>query len=211
MTVQKLLIATLNEGKLVEFKRLLADFPWQVVSLRDFPHFEPGPETGTSFAANAMAKAVQAARALNLPTAADDSGLEVDALGGLPGIYSARFGGPELDDQGRNALLLEQLSGLPPAARTARYRIALALVPPSGSAANAFLVEGKVEGWIGTQPRGSGGFGYDPIFYLRGHGGDFLSQTMAELTAAEKDAISHRGQALRQLQALLAEKGLPAD
>jgi len=201
----------LNEGKLREFKRMLADLPYEVVGLNRFPHYRPGPETGRTFRENAVQKAEAASAATGLPAVADDSGLEVDALGGLPGIYSARYGGPELDDEGRNRLLLEHLAGVEPPLRTARYRVVLALTVPGdgGRPGETVVVEGTVEGWIGLEPRGTGGFGYDPIFYLVDEEGRRLDRTMAELSPEEKDAISHRGRALRRLREVLLERGLP--
>lgn len=190
---------------------MLEDLPYQLVSLKQFPQYQPGPETGRTFRENAVQKAEEASAATGLPAVADDSGLEVDALGGLPGIYSARYGGPELDDEGRNQLLLEHLAHVEPAQRTARYRVVLALTVPGdgGRPGETVVVEGTVEGWIGSEPRGTGGFGYDPIFYLLDEEGRMLQRSMAELTPAEKDAISHRGQALRRLRNLLQERGLP--
>lgn len=190
---------------------MLADLPYQLLSLQQFPHYRPGPETGSTFRDNAVQKAEDAAAATGLATVADDSGLEVDALGGLPGIYSARYGGPHLDDEGRNRLLLEHLAHVEPPLRTARYRVVLALtVPGHGERpGETVVVEGTVEGWIGLAPRGRGGFGYDPIFYLLDEEGRMLDRSMAELSPAEKDAISHRGRALRRLRQLLLERGLP--
>lgn len=205
MSGRTLLIATLNEGKLREFRRQLADLPLTILSLKDFADFRPAPETGRDFAENATAKAAAAAAATGLPTVADDSGLEVDALDGGPGIYSARYGGVGLDDDGRNQLLLQQLAGVEPAGRTARYRVVLALVAPGAGTHqhSSLLIEGTVEGWIGFEPKGDGGFGYDPIFYLFGDRGERLDRSMAQLSPAEKDAISHRGRALRRLRQAL--------
>nr|MBO2469859.1 non-canonical purine NTP pyrophosphatase [Bacillota bacterium] len=134
-----------------------------------------------------------------LPALADDSGLEVDALGGEPGVYSARYAGEGASDAANNAKLLAALEGVPAEKRTARYRCVLALAVPGMA---TVTVEGVCEGLIAEQPRGTGGFGYDPLFYLPGRG-----KTMAELRPEEKNAISHRGQALRRLKALLVERG----
>jgi XTP/dITP diphosphohydrolase len=153
-------------------------------------------ETGATYRDNAILKARAAARLTGSPAVADDSGLEVDALGGAPGLLSARYGGPGLDDAGRCARLLAELRDVPEARRTARFRCVLALVEPGG---REQVVEGVAEGRIAEAPRGRGGFGYDPVFYYPP-----LGRTFAELTDAEKAEVSHRGRAARALRRLLA-------
>lgn len=153
-------------------------------------------ETGATYRDNALLKARAAARLTGLPALADDSGLEVDALGGAPGLFSARYGGPGLDDAGRCARLLAALRGVPEGRRTARFRCVIALVDPRGG---EHVVEGVAEGRIAEAPRGGGGFGYDPVFYYPP-----LGRTFAELTDTEKAEVSHRGRAARALRQLLA-------
>ncbi len=157
-------------------------------------------ETGDSYAANALLKAQAYAAASGLPVLADDSGLEVDALAGQPGIRSARYGGPGLTDEQRVALLMDRLATVPSAARTARFRCALALQEPGG---RLWQADGTVEGVITTEPRGENGFGYDPIFLL-----PELGRTAAELTEEEKNRLSHRARALAALLALLQKEPL---
>ena len=192
-----LLVATGNEGKRREIERALAGLGVQVRSLRDLPGYAAPAETGETYVHNALLKAQAALAASGLPVLADDSGLEVDALDGAPGVHSTRFGGPGLTDEQRNTLLLQRLAGVPRQRRTARFRAVLVLLAP-GAAPELF--EGTVDGWIGFEPRGSGGFGYDPIFYLRDADGRLLDRTMAELTPNEKNAVSHRGRALALLR-----------
>jgi XTP/dITP diphosphohydrolase len=153
---------------------------WQGVTLPD--------ESADSYAGNALIKGRAAARLTGCLVLADDSGLEVDALGGAPGVRSARYGGPGLDDAGRVRLLLDALRAVPPAKRAARFRCVIALVEPDG---REQLVEGTVEGFIAEAPRGSGGFGYDPVFFYPP-----LGRTLAELTEAEKARVSHRAHAV---------------
>lgn len=155
------------------------------------------PETGATYAENALIKARAAARLTGALCLGDDSGLEVDALGGAPGLFSARYGGPGLDDAGRCARLLEALRDVPDAARTARFRCVVAVVDP-GRAER--VVEGVAEGRIARAPSGAGGFGYDPIFVFPP-----LGRTFAELTDAEKSGVSHRGRALREARRVLEE------
>jgi XTP/dITP diphosphohydrolase len=157
----------------------------------------PAEETGTTFEANALLKARHAAAQAGLPALADDSGLEVDALAGRPGVYSARYAGPAASDDDNNALLVRELAAVPEAQRTARYRCVLALVRAPDDPA-PLLAEGSWEGRIALEPAGQGGFGYDPWFIPAGH-----SVTSAQLTAATKNALSHRGKALQALIARL--------
>jgi XTP/dITP diphosphohydrolase len=191
----RLVLATGNAGKLREMREILA--PWQVdvQALSAFTQ-SAAEETGLTFVENALLKARFAARASGLPAIADDSGLEVDALHGAPGIYSARYAGPTADDTANNAKLLHELAAVPEALRTARYRCAMVLLrwPEDPS---PVIAQAAWEGRIGQQLRGSGGFGYDPLFLLD-------ARTAAELDADEKNQRSHRGQALRGLVAALA-------
>jgi XTP/dITP diphosphohydrolase len=192
---RRLLLATLNRGKGRELQRLLADFPFELVLLADVPDARLPDETGTTYAENALLKARAAMQATGLTALGDDSGLEVDALGGAPGLYSARFGGPGLDDAGRISLLLERLAGVPDDRRTARFRCVLALVGADGAER---LAEGAVEGTIIRAARGAGGFGYDPVFFHPPSG-----RTLAELPDAEKLRVDHRGAAVRALRQAL--------
>jgi len=161
----------------------------------------PPPEDGDSFVANALIKARHAAAASGLPAIADDSGLEVDALGGRPGLHSARYANQPGDDGANNEKLIRELAGVPAARRAARYRCAMAFVRDAGDAA-PIIAEAAWEGAIATTPRGAGGFGYDPYFIVAG--GD---RTAAEMPAAEKNRVSHRGQALVALAAAMKLAG----
>jgi XTP/dITP diphosphohydrolase len=154
-------------------------------------------ETGVTYAENALIKARAAMRATGAAALGDDSGIEVDALAGGPGLHSARWGGAELDDDGRNALLLERLRGVPAARRTARYRCVIAIVEPDG---RERIVEGTVEGRITEALHGTGGFGYDPLFFYPPFG-----CTFGEVSAEAKHRVSHRGAAARAARALLTE------
>lgn len=191
--VTKLLLATRNQGKVREIASFFAELGWQVEPVpADAPEVV---EDGTTFAANAIKKAEEMAALYHCPTLADDSGLEVDALDGRPGVYSARFSGEDATDASNNAKLLEELSGLAEPERGARFLSAIALARPGQETLVSF---GTVEGRILTEPRGSEGFGYDPLFYLPTHG-----QSMAEISLAEKNAISHRAKALRTMVDML--------
>jgi XTP/dITP diphosphohydrolase len=174
---------------------LLAGVRHDIVLLADVPGATLPEETGTTYEDNALIKARAAAAMTGALAVADDSGIEVDALGGEPGVFSARFGGEGLDDEGRTMHLLARLDGVPEARRTARYRCVLALVTPGGAAR---CVEGTAEGVILTAPRGTGGFGYDPVFLYPP-----LGRTFAELAPEDKDRVSHRGAAMRALRPLL--------
>lgn len=184
----KIVLATKNEGKRQEFADLMSCYPLEIVSLAGWPEIRMPPETGTTFAENALIKARRAAAGTGLPALADDSGLEVDYLGGKPGIYSARFAGENRDDRRNNARLLELLAGVPWEKRTCRFRCALAIVAPDG---REWIEEGTCEGRVALDPRGSGGFGYDPLFYLPEY-----NCTMAELPPEVKNRISHRARAV---------------
>ena len=199
----KAVLATRNAGKIEELQRILAPYGVQLVGLD--PAFEPGPETAPDFRGNAVAKAREAAAHTGLPAVADDSGLAVDALNGMPGILSARWAGRHGDDLANLELLLGQVADVPPERRTARFVCAAAAVLPDG---RKLVVEEALEGRIIDVPRGTNGFGYDPIFVPDGE-----TRTSAELSSAEKDAISHRGKAFRALAPLLVEAlaGRPHD
>jgi XTP/dITP diphosphohydrolase len=192
---RRLVVATLNRAKGRELLELLGDVAWDVALLADTPGATLPEETGKTYADNALIKARAAVRATGATALGDDSGIEVDALDGAPGLYSARWGGSGLDDTGRNALMLERLRGVPPARRTARFRCVIAVVDPDG---RERVVEGACEGVIAEAPRGEGGFGYDPIFFFPPFGATF-----GELSAEAKHRVSHRGIAARAARALL--------
>jgi XTP/dITP diphosphohydrolase len=200
---RRLLLATHNAGKLAELRAKLADLPLQLVSLRALAIDAAVEETGATFRENAELKARAYAQASGLWTLAEDSGLEVDALGGEPGVHSARYLGPEATDPQRIVSILERLRGVPPEQRTARFLSAIALARPTGEVE---VVEDAIEGRIAGAPRGAHGFGYDPIFLVPS-----LGQTTAELTPEAKNAISHRGLAAEKakeiLQTWLADEG----
>ena len=191
----RLVLATLNRAKARELAALLRDLPWELVGLADLPGASLPEETGATYQENALLKARHAAGLAGARALADDSGLEVDALVGAPGVLSARYGGPGLDDAGRCARLLDALAGVPPARRTARFRCVIALADPDG---RAEVVEGLVEGRITEAPRGAHGFGYDPVFFYPPRG-----RTFAELSLEEKARVDHRGRAVRAARRLL--------
>jgi XTP/dITP diphosphohydrolase len=195
----KLLLATRNAGKLAELRRLLeAAVPGvEVVGLRDVEEYPEAPETGATFAENALLKAREAVRYTGLPAVADDSGLTVDALNGMPGVLSARWSGRHGDDDANTALLLGQIADVPDERRGAAFVCAAALVTPDGTER---VLERQWRGRLIREKRGSNGFGYDPIFVPEG-----LDITSAELAPEEKDARSHRGQAFAALVPALAE------
>ena len=202
MSQPKLLIATRNPGKMREYRQLLRDVPYTLVSLDDLGITEEVAETGESFEENARLKARAYAARSGLLTLADDSGLEVDALGGDPGIHSARYGGdPDASDHDRVVLLLQRLEGVPWEQRAARFRCVIALASPNEE---GVAVVGAVAGMIQYEPQGEGGFGYDPVFYLPSYG-----QTTAQLSLEEKIRISHRAEAARK--AVTELKRLSAD
>ncbi len=189
-----LLLASNNGGKLREVRALLADL--RVVSPADLGFELDVEETGQTFAANAELKARAYAAASGYIALADDSGLEVDALDGTPGVRSARYGAPDLDDEGRYLQLLSELQSYPePSQRIARFRCAISAISPDGRQCRA---EGTCEGLIAQSPTGSNGFGYDPVFFVPNH-----NATMAQLDAATKNSLSHRGQALAAVIPLL--------
>jgi XTP/dITP diphosphohydrolase len=195
----RLVVASANPGKLREFRALLAGLPFEVLSLAELGLPSP-QETGDSFLANATLKARHAAALSGHAALADDSGLEVDALGGAPGIYSARYAGEGADDAANNAKLLHELRGVPPERRGARYRCALVLVegPVDGA---PLAAEGVWPGFILDAPRGRRGFGYDPYFWLPD-----LNATAAEISLEDKNRLSHRGVAMRALRELVVSR-----
>lgn len=195
---RRLVIATTNPHKVEEFRDLLADVPFTLLSLSDLGVKQDVAETGDTFEENAIIKARAYAEETGLLTLADDSGLEIDALGGAPGVYSARWAGDDVTYDVRNRMLVDRLAGLPDAQRGARYRcaIAIALPPPRGLVG---VVDGVFEGRIATEPAGHGGFGYDPIFYVPEQ-----QRTVGQMTAEEKHRISHRARAARAARPLLA-------
>jgi len=195
----RLLLATRNAGKLAELQRLLGTaVPGvQVVGLRDVPEYPEAPETGTTFEENALLKAREAVRYTGLPAVADDSGITVDALNGMPGVLSARWSGRHGDDPANTALLLGQIADVPDERRGAAFVCAAALVTPGGA---EHVLRREWRGSVVREPRGSNGFGYDPVFVPDG-----LGVTSAELAPEEKDARSHRGQAFAALVPVLAE------
>ena len=190
-----LLIATTNRNKLREYAAIFAGLPLELRSLADLGIDDDVEETGATFAENARLKAEYYAARSGLPALADDSGLEVHALGGEPGVKSARYAGPGASDADRNALLLEKLAGVPFHARLARFVCAIALALPGGRIED---VEGALPGVIELAPRGANGFGYDPLFYLLDE-----NATLAELPPDRKNQISHRAQAARAAREVL--------
>jgi XTP/dITP diphosphohydrolase len=189
----KLLIATTNEGKKDEIARLLEGLNYNVIGLNSLPQKPPvAEETGTTFPENALIKASHYHKQTGLLALADDSGLMVDALGGNPGLYSARFGGPGVNSAQQIALLLEQLKDVPPSHRRARFVCAIAISGSLGGRQVSEVFEGFCEGTIAGEPRGHSGFGYDPIFIDAE-----LGLTFAEISSDEKADRSHRGRALR--------------
>jgi len=191
--VSRIVLATRNAAKLAELARILAeaDLPLQAGGVDEFPDVPEVAETGRTFAENALLKAHAVAAATGLPTIADDSGLCVDALNGMPGIFSARWAGKHGDDEANLDLVLAQLTDVPDSRRGAHFACAAALARPDGTGETVLAT---ITGVLLRERRGSNGFGYDPIFRPYGH-----ERTTAQMSAAEKDAISHRGQALRAL------------
>jgi XTP/dITP diphosphohydrolase len=197
--VRKVVLASGNAGKLREMRELLAGCGFEVLPQSEFG-IDPPHEDGSSFVENALIKARHAARASGLPAIADDSGLAVDALGGRPGIHSARFAGDGCGDEDNNARLLAELADVPAGRRSARYHCAMVFVRDADDPA-PIVREGRWEGSIGLGRRGRGGFGYDPLFVVAGD-----TRTAAEMPTAEKNRVSHRAQALKALvDALTAE------
>lgn len=198
--MRRVVLATGNAGKLGEMRAILHGHDLEVIAQSELG-IKPPPETGDSFAANALLKARHAAAFSGLPAIADDSGLEVDALGGRPGLHSARYAGEPADVRANNAKLLAELAGVPAELRSACFRCAMAFVRVASDPA-PIVAEAAWEGHIGLAPRGSGGFGYDPYFIVAG--GD---RTAAEMPAEEKNRVSHRGQALAALATAMRDAG----
>lgn len=183
----KIIAATNNANKVREFREILNDF--EIITQKEAGVDIEVEETGTTFEENSYLKAKAIYDATGLPVIADDSGLEVDALGGEPGVYSARYGGEGLDDNDRMMLLLENMKSIPDGKRSARFVCVITMVSDEGS----FSVRGECEGEIAWEPAGENGFGYDPVFYMKEFG-----KTTAQMSPEEKNAISHRGKALRK-------------
>jgi XTP/dITP diphosphohydrolase len=199
--VKRVVLASGNVGKLREMGALLAPLGVELVTQSSLGIHSP-PETGTTFLENALIKARHAARSAKLPSISDDSGVEVDALGGRPGVYSARFAGENASDQDNLRKLLAELHGVHPEFRQARYHCVIVFVRQANDP-DPIVAHGKWEGQITLEPRGTGGFGYDPIFLPAG-----LHSTAAQLPPEQKNEVSHRAQALLALVAELREKGV---
>ena len=197
-----LLVATHNQGKVAEMRRLLEGAGLLLSSLREAGIGEAPDETGDTFRHNAILKARHYAAATRLWALADDSGLEVDALGGAPGVYSSRYGG-DLGEEQQVRLLLDQLRGVPDGRRAARFHCVAALCAPDGRTI-ALEADGVMEGVIAREPAGGNGFGYDPILFLPSEG-----KTSAQLSPERKDELSHRGQAMREIARRMLAGGLP--
>ncbi len=197
---RRIVLATGNRRKLREMRAILAGHDLEVVAQSDLG-IAPPVEDGDSFVANALLKARHASAIADLPALADDSGIEVDALGGRPGIHTARYAGPDADERANNGKLLTELAGVPPGMRSARYRCAMVFLREAGDPA-PIVAETYWEGRIGLEPRGAGGFGYDPLFIVAGG-----SITAAEMSSDEKNRVSHRGRALAALAARMREAG----
>ena len=198
--LRRVVLATGNPGKLKEMREILAGHGLEVVAQSDLG-IVPPVEDGDTFVANALLKARHAAAISGLPAIADDSGLEVDALGGRPGLHTARYAGPNADERANNDKLLSELAGIPAARRGARYRCAMVFLRNAADPA-PIVAEASWEGRIGFERRGSGGFGYDPLFIVAGG-----SRTAAEMPAVEKNRASHRGQALNVLASRMQALG----
>ncbi|MDD2344026.1 MAG: RdgB/HAM1 family non-canonical purine NTP pyrophosphatase [Tolumonas sp.] len=196
--MEKVVLATGNKKKVEELNALLADLNYAVVPQSEF-NVESVPETGTTFVENAIIKARHAARITGLPAIADDSGIEVDALLGRPGVYSARYAGEDASDQDNLEKLLEEMNGVPPVLRTARYWCVLVYMRHADDP-TPIICQASWEGSLATEPSGENGFGYDPIFNVPD-----LDCTAAELEPATKNRLSHRGKALAQLAQALQE------
>ena len=192
------MLATANPAKAREMAALLAGIPFRILNLGDFPGLTLPPEGESSYAENALGKARAVAAATGELALADDSGIEVDALGGGPGFLSARYGGPGLSDPERCAVMLREMASVPRERRTARFRCLIAIVCPRSG--RETTLEGVVEGVLLDAPRGARGFGYDPLFFYPPFG-----KTFGEVPRADKDRVSHRGKAFARLRAFLAD------
>jgi len=195
LSAVRLALATGNRGKIREMRDLLAGLDIEVLARDDLEGWPALEEKGDTFEENAATKSLELSRWAGMPALADDSGLEVEALGGAPGVISARYAGAQGDDAANIARLLREMQGTPPEKRKARFVCVLVLASPGGQ---TLEIRETCEGAITTAPRGEGGFGYDPVFVPDG-----MERTMAELSLEEKNAVSHRGRALRRLRALL--------
>ena len=198
--MRRVVLATGNAGKLAEMRAILASHDLEVIPQSVYG-ISPPVEDGADYIANALIKARHAAAQAGLPAIADDSGLEVDALGGRPGLHSARYAGPAASARDNNELLLAELAGIPEGERAARYRCAMVFVRDAADPLPV-ITEAAWEGRIGIEPRGLGGFGFDPLFVVDGD-----NRTAAEMPAEEKNRVSHRGQALTALAAQMREAG----
>lgn len=195
--MKKIVLASKNLDKVKEIRLALQDLPVEILSLADFPDMPDAVEDGATFEENALIKAKFFAARTGLACLADDSGLEVDALNGLPGVRSARFAGYHADDKTNNQKLLDELGKIGATQSKAAYRCALAFVDTDGT---EIITQGKIVGTIRTVAQGNGGFGYDPYFYID------ANKTMAQISRAEKNQISHRGAALKEMSLILRKK-----
>jgi XTP/dITP diphosphohydrolase len=202
--MRHVVLASSNVGKLREMSALLAPLGFELVTQGSLS-IDSAEETGTTFIENALLKARHAAQQAQLPAISDDSGIEVDALDGRPGVYSARFAGENAGDQDNNRKLLAELRDVPAELRQARYQCVIVFVRDANDL-DPIVARGSWEGQVATEPRGSGGFGYDPLFVPAG-----MHNTAAQLEPARKNELSHRAQALRALVAALQEKGLASE
>ncbi len=189
--MERLVVATKNKGKIIEIKKVLQAMPFEVQSMEDIGITVDVVEDGKTFEENSLKKAVEICQVCKAVVIADDSGIEVDYLDGAPGIYSARFGGPDATDEDRNAKLLDMLREVPLEKRTARFVCVIAVAFPDG---RSFVVRDTIEGCVDFSPKGDKGFGYDPIFYVPEY-----DKTMAELSSDVKNQISHRAKALKKM------------
>lgn len=202
----KIVVGTRNRGKIKEIRRILSGAGIEMSALEDFPPFPEPEENGKSFFENALIKAKAAYKATGLPALADDSGIEVDALDGRPGIGSARYGGAGASDSDRSKLLLEELREKKGTERRARFRCVMVLYPAPGTEEKILMTEGVLEGMIAGEPAGNNGFGYDPVFYLPEEG-----LTVAQMDPDRKNRISHRYRALIEMRGLIEFGGFEGD
>ena len=198
--MRRLIFATGNEHKMVEIREILGELPVEILSMKDVGIKADIVENGNTFEENALIKAKEVCKLAGEMVLADDSGLEIDYLNGVPGIYSARYMGEDTSYRIKNQNLIDRLEGVPDEKRTARFVCAIAAAFPDG---RSFVVRGTIEGIIGYEERGANGFGYDPIFYLPERG-----VSTAEIPPEEKNSISHRGNALRKMKELLEREEL---